>query len=65
VRDTIDVTSRATLLRLPEPDLLALRQLAQRTRVSQSHYLREAVGDLLEKYARYFNYDVLGPIDRP
>jgi hypothetical protein len=65
VRDTIDVTRRATLLRLPETDLLALRQLAQRTRISQSHYLREAIGDLLDKYARYFSYDVPGPTERP
>ena len=61
VRDTIDVTQRATLLRLPEPDLNALRLLAQRTRISQSHYLREAIGDLLEKYGSQFVNDVPDP----
>ena len=50
MRDTIEVEQRATLLRIPEPDLLAVRRLAACTRVSQSSYLREAIGDLLDKY---------------
>ena len=47
--DTIDVTQRATLVRLPEDDLCALRQLVHATQVSQSSYLREAIGDLLSR----------------
>ncbi|MBN2361057.1 MAG: ribbon-helix-helix domain-containing protein [Deltaproteobacteria bacterium] len=61
MRDTVEVTRRATLLRLPEPDLMSLRALAQRTRISQSHYLREAIGDLLEKYERFFVCDAPEP----
>lgn len=39
------------LIRLP-PDLAdTLRDLSRRTRVRQSDYLREAVRDLLAKYA--------------
>lgn len=51
MRDTIEVSQRPTLLRLPEDDLLALRRLCQLTRVSQSSYLREAIHDVLDKYA--------------
>lgn len=54
MRDTVDVAQRATLIRLPEDDLRALRRLARATRVSQSSYLREAIGDLLDKYASFF-----------
>jgi len=40
------------LVRLP-PDLASrLRQLARATRIRQSDYLREAVSDLLAKYAQ-------------
>jgi Arc/MetJ-type ribon-helix-helix transcriptional regulator len=40
------------LLRLPRPLAAELRNLARRTRVRQSDYLREAVADLLAKYGR-------------
>jgi len=50
VRSSIEVSQRATLVRLPEPQLRALRRLVHLTRVSQSSYLREAIGDLLTKY---------------
>jgi len=41
------------LIRLP-PDLAdALRDLSKQTRVRQSDYLREAVRDLLTKYAQH------------
>ncbi len=36
---------------IPESHREALKRLAARTRISQSEYLREAVGDLLDKYA--------------
>jgi Arc/MetJ-type ribon-helix-helix transcriptional regulator len=61
--DTIDVTQRATLVRLPEDDLCALRRLVNATRVSQSSYLREAIGDLLQKYDHVFAG--AGPGNRP
>jgi hypothetical protein len=38
------------LIRLPPPLAAELRNLAKRTRVRQSDYLREAVADLLAKY---------------
>jgi Arc/MetJ-type ribon-helix-helix transcriptional regulator len=38
------------LIRLPRPLAAELRNLARRTRVRQSDYLREAVADLLAKY---------------
>ena len=38
------------LVRLPRPLAAELRNLARRTRVRQSDYLREAVADLLAKY---------------
>ncbi len=39
------------LVRLPPALATELRSLARRTRVRQSDYLREAVADLLAKYA--------------
>lgn len=39
------------LIRLPPSLAERLRQLARVTRIRQSDYLREAVADLLEKYA--------------
>jgi hypothetical protein len=39
------------LIRLPPSLAERLRQLARATRIRQSDYLREAVADLLEKYA--------------
>jgi hypothetical protein len=39
------------LIRLPPSLAERLRQLARTTRIRQSDYLREAVADLLEKYA--------------
>jgi hypothetical protein len=38
------------LIRLPRPLATELRNLARKTRVRQSDYLREAVADLLAKY---------------
>ncbi len=38
------------LVRLPRSFAAELRNLARRTRVRQSDYLREAVADLLAKY---------------
>ena len=40
------------LVRLPPAFAAELRNLARRTRVRQSDYLREAVGDLLLKYGQ-------------
>ena len=40
------------LIRLPPAFAAELRNLARRTRVRQSDYLREAVADLLAKYGR-------------
>ena len=54
MRDTILVRQRPTLLRFPEPDLRKLKLLSARTRISQSAYLREALDDLLQKYAEVF-----------
>jgi ribbon-helix-helix protein len=39
------------LIRLPPTLAEQLRQLARATRIRQSDYLREAVADLLAKYA--------------
>jgi Arc/MetJ-type ribon-helix-helix transcriptional regulator len=39
------------LVRLPPAFAAELRNLARRTRVRQSDYLREAVADLLDKYS--------------
>jgi hypothetical protein len=41
------------LVRLPPAFAAELRNLAKRTRVRQSDYLREAVGDLLLKYGQH------------
>jgi predicted DNA-binding protein len=41
------------LVRLPPAFAAELRSLAKRTRVRQSDYLREAVGDLLLKYGQH------------
>jgi predicted DNA-binding protein len=41
------------LVRLPPSFAAELRSLAKRTRVRQSDYLREAVGDLLLKYGQH------------
>jgi len=40
------------LIRLPPALATELRNLARRTRVRQSDYLREAVADLIAKYAQ-------------
>jgi len=40
------------LVRLPPAFAAELRNLAKRTRVRQSDYLREAVADLLAKYGQ-------------
>jgi hypothetical protein len=40
------------LIRLPPALAAELRNLAKKTRVRQSDYLREAVADLLAKYGR-------------
>jgi hypothetical protein len=40
------------LVRLPPAFAAELRNLARRTRVRQSDYLREAVADLLAKYGQ-------------
>lgn len=40
------------LIRIPPAFAAELRNLARRTRVRQSDYLREAVADLLAKYGR-------------
>ena len=40
------------LIRLPPAFAAELRNLARRTRVRQSDYLREAVADLLAKYGQ-------------
>jgi Ribbon-helix-helix domain len=40
------------LIRLPPAFATELRNLARRTRVRQSDYLREAVADLLAKYGQ-------------
>ena len=55
--DTVSVepTNRLEpmLVRLPPAFAAELRNLAKRTRVRQSDYLREAVGDLLLKYGQH------------
>jgi hypothetical protein len=57
--DLIDLTSanaqnrlEPMLIRLPPAFATELRNLARRTRVRQSDYLREAVADLLAKYGQ-------------
>ncbi|MCI0570556.1 MAG: ribbon-helix-helix domain-containing protein [Myxococcaceae bacterium] len=48
----MDATPRLTSLvfRLNRDRLDALRSLSRTTRIRQSEYLREAIGDLLAKY---------------
>jgi predicted DNA-binding protein len=45
-------SSRLTsiVFRLQKDRLEALKELSRETRIRQSEYLREAIGDLLEKY---------------
>jgi hypothetical protein len=45
-----DIVSTHVLV--PEEQVQKLRELARRTRIHQSEYLREAVDDLLTKYGR-------------
>ncbi|WP_338865614.1 ribbon-helix-helix domain-containing protein [Myxococcus stipitatus] len=45
-----DIVSTHVLV--PEEQVQKLRELARRTRIHQSEYLREAVDDLLGKYGR-------------
>ncbi|MBN8467470.1 MULTISPECIES: ribbon-helix-helix domain-containing protein [Corallococcus] len=45
-----DIVSTHVLV--PEEQVHKLRELARRTRIHQSEYLREAVEDLLSKYGR-------------
>ncbi|AEI67931.1 ribbon-helix-helix domain-containing protein [Corallococcus macrosporus] len=45
-----DIVSTHVLV--PEEQVQKLRELARRTRIHQSEYLREAVEDLLSKYGR-------------
>lgn len=40
----------STHVLVPEEQVQKLRELSRRTRIAQSEYLREAVGDLLSKY---------------
>jgi predicted DNA-binding protein len=48
----MDTQARLTsvVFRLPRERLDALRELSRSTRIRQSEYLREAIGDLLSKY---------------
>ncbi len=48
------------LIRLPPALAAELRNLARRTRVRQSDYLREAVADLLAKYGQLRTTDDRG-----
>jgi len=48
------------LIRLPPALATELRNLARRTRVRQSDYLREAVADLLTKYGQLNTVDDRG-----
>jgi hypothetical protein len=52
------------LVRLPPTLADRLRQLARTTRIRQSDYLREAVSDLLDKYAQHVEPNRVHP-DRP
>lgn len=45
-----DVVSTHVLV--PETQIERLRQLARKTRIAQSEYLREAVDNLLSKYGK-------------
>ncbi|MBL9038914.1 MAG: ribbon-helix-helix domain-containing protein [Archangium sp.] len=48
----MDDTTRLTsvVFRLSKDRLELLKDLSRETRIRQSEYLREAIGDLLEKY---------------
>lgn len=48
----MDDSNRLTsvVFRLNRERLEALKELSKETRIRQSEYLREAIGDLLEKY---------------
>jgi Arc/MetJ-type ribon-helix-helix transcriptional regulator len=48
------------LVRLPPAFAAELRNLAKKTRVRQSDYLREAVADLLAKYGHLPSADAAG-----
>lgn len=50
----------ATHVLVPEEHAEKLRRLAAKTRVNQSEYLREAVDDLLSKYAEDASNDEIG-----
>lgn len=54
VMPAVDNNSRLEpmLIRLPPSFAAELRNLARKTRVRQSDYLREAVADLLAKYGQ-------------
>lgn len=39
------------VIRIPATDYDELKRLSSRTRIRQSEFLREAIADLLEKYA--------------
>jgi hypothetical protein len=47
-----DARQVPTNVLVPASHREALKQLSSRTRISQSEYLREAVADLLAKYAQ-------------
>ncbi|MBX5480363.1 MAG: ribbon-helix-helix domain-containing protein [Myxococcaceae bacterium] len=51
--DTPRLTS--IVFRLQRDRLDALKELSRETRIRQSEYLREAIGDLLEKYEDTLN----------
>lgn len=52
----------ATHVLIPVTIAERLRDLARKTRVTQSEYLREAVQDLLQKYGAE-NQSELGPLE--
>ena len=48
---SLETESVSTHVLVDAEQLARLRELARRTRIAQSEYLREAVDDLLAKYA--------------
>lgn len=50
VADPTD-TLTGLVIRIPALDYGALKCLSERTRIRQSEFLREAIADLLDKYA--------------
>lgn len=44
-------TLTGLVIRIPALDYGALKCLSERTRIRQSEFLREAIADLLDKYA--------------